>query len=83
MKRGCPVHGNDCLAIGPREHEDTKGRRADLPTFCTVDDQNFWVYEPTCKGVKGQIRDRNRAIQNYYRGQKRIAQERSFVNKIV
>lgn len=75
MQRGCPVHGNDCLGVQPHEHENTKNRRADLPTFCTVNDQNFLVNEPTCKRVRQQIRDHKRAVREQIRDQQRMTRQ--------
>lgn len=72
MERGCMVHGNDCLAFGPHEHENTKGRRTNLPIFCTMGGYPFLDFERTCK-IAIQKRQ---ALQNYYRDQMRAATER-------
>ena len=69
--RGCVVHGNKCLGLSAHAHENQRGRRADLPTFCEVNGQGFLVHEPTCKRVRQQIREQERAQRKMIREQER------------
>lgn len=78
--RGCPMHGNDCLGLSAHEHENTKGRRANLPTFCEVDGQRFLVNDYSCKNLRKQIRNQERAqrkaLRKHERAQRRAEGER-------
>ena len=69
--RGCPMHGNDCLGLPAHAHENTKGRRANLPTFCEVDGQRFLVNDYSCKNLRKQIRNQERAQRKALREQER------------
>lgn len=69
--RGCVVHGNKCLGLPAHAHENQRGRRADLPTFCEVNGQLFLVHEPTCKRVRQQVREQERAQRKMIREQER------------
>ena len=69
--RGCPVHGNACIGLSAHAHENQRGRRADLPTFCEVNGQDFLVHEPTCKRVRQQGREQERAQRKMIREQER------------
>ena len=78
--RSCPVHGNECIGLQPHEHENTKGRRVNLPTFCEVDGLRFLVNDFTCNGVRDQVREQQRiqrkAIREHERAQRRAERER-------
>ena len=83
LYHGCPVHGNQCLAVGPHEHENTRGRRADLPTFCSVNGQNFLVYEPTCDNVRKEVREYERAVRAQERAERRRSNNTSLTNNYI
>lgn len=69
--RGCVVHGNDCLGLPAHAHENQRGRLAGLPTFCEVSGQAFLVNEPTCRRVRQQVREQERAQRKAIREQER------------
>lgn len=60
---GCLVHGNDCIGQPTHEHEDTRGRRTDLPIVCNINGQISLWYAPSCRAVKNQMRQDEQAIR--------------------
>jgi len=53
---GCHKHGNACVGYPTHEHENTRGRRTDLPTFCKSGNFKSLEDAPTCDGFKERVR---------------------------
>lgn len=72
LRQGCPVHGNGCIGQQTHEHDSTRGRRTDLPIVCTINGHTSLWYAPSCRAVKDQVRQQERAV----RESRRIAKAR-------
>ena len=72
LYHGCPVHGNGCIGLETHEHENTRGRSTALPIVCKINGQASLWPAPSCRTVRQQFRDRERAI----RQQERLVKKR-------
>lgn len=65
--QGCPIHGNLCIGQPTHEHDSNRTRRTNLPIVCNINGQTSLWYAPTCRAVKNQIREQERAIRKSQR----------------